>query len=66
LQTASLFIGGALAGLTWGKLTDAIGRRPSLFWAAVITVIAIILQTAAQDTAMFVVARIWNMRFRSL
>lgn len=58
LQTAALWIGGCLAGLTWGKVTDVIGRRPALFWAAVITIVAIILQTAAQNIAMFVVARI--------
>ena len=58
LQTASVFIGGCLAGLTWGKLTDVIGRRPSLFWAAAITIVSVVLQTAAQNTAMFVVARI--------
>jgi MFS family permease len=58
LQTAALWIGGCLAGLTWGKVTDIIGRRPALFWAAVITIVAIVLQTAAQDIAMFVIARI--------
>ncbi|KAI9660937.1 MAG: hypothetical protein M1821_009264 [Bathelium mastoideum] len=58
LQTSSVFIGGCIAGLTWGKLTDILGRRPALFWAAVITLIAVLLQTAAQNIAMFVIARI--------
>ena len=58
LQTSSVFIGGCLAGVSWGKVTDALGRRPALFWAAFITIVAVILQTAAQDIAMFVVARI--------
>ncbi|KAF2239990.1 MFS sugar transporter-like protein [Viridothelium virens] len=58
LQTSSVFIGGCIAGLTWGKVTDILGRRPALLWAAVITLVAVILQTAAQDIAMFVVARI--------
>lgn len=58
LNTASLWIGGCVAGVTWGKVTDVIGRRPSLFWAAVITLIAVVLQTAAQNIAMFVIARI--------
>ena len=58
LQTSSPFIGGCLAGLSWGKLTDVLGRRPALFWAALITVFAVILQTAAQNIAMFVIARI--------
>ncbi|MCJ1358685.1 MAG: hypothetical protein MMC33_008685 [Icmadophila ericetorum] len=58
LQTSSLFIGGCVAGLTWGKVTDILGRRPALFWAALITVFAVVLQTAAQNTAMFTVARV--------
>ncbi|KAJ7451593.1 MFS sugar transporter-like protein [Mycena latifolia] len=58
LNTASVWIGGILAGLSYGKVTDIIGRRPSLFWAAVLTLFAVILQTAAQNVAMFVAARI--------
>ncbi|KAF7348362.1 Hexose transporter protein [Mycena sanguinolenta] len=58
LNTASVWIGGILAGLSFGKVTDIIGRRPSLFWAAVITLFAVILQTAAQNVGMFVTARI--------
>ncbi|KAJ7625315.1 MFS sugar transporter-like protein [Mycena polygramma] len=58
LNTASVWIGGILAGVSFGKVTDVIGRRPALFWAAVLTVFAVILQTAAQNTGMFVAARI--------
>lgn len=29
-----------------------------MFWAAIITIVAVVLQTAAQDVAMFVIARI--------
>lgn len=58
LNSASIWIGGILAGLSYGKVTDIIGRRPALFWAAVITIVAVVLQTAAQNIAMFVVARI--------
>ncbi|KDR80418.1 hypothetical protein GALMADRAFT_61792 [Galerina marginata CBS 339.88] len=58
LNTSSLWIGGCIAGLTWGKVTDLMGRRPALFWAAVLTLIAVLLQTAAQNVAMFVIARI--------
>lgn len=58
LQTSSVFIGNCIAGLTWGKVTDILGRRVALFWAALITVVAVVLQTAAQDIAMFVVARV--------
>ncbi|OCL11101.1 MFS sugar transporter-like protein [Glonium stellatum] len=58
LNTASIWIGGCIAGLTYGKVTDIIGRRPALLWAAVVTLIAVVLQTAAQNIAMFVIARI--------
>ncbi|KAJ3752005.1 sugar transporter [Lentinula raphanica] len=58
LNTASLWIGGCIAGVTWGKVTDVIGRRPALFWAAILTLVAVVLQTAAQNIAMFVIARI--------
>ncbi|KAF7972360.1 hypothetical protein HWV62_18146 [Athelia sp. TMB] len=58
LNTASVWIGGCIAGLVWGKLTDVYGRKIALFWAAAITLFAVILQTAAQNVAMFVAARI--------
>jgi MFS family permease len=58
LLTASLYAGGALAGLFYGRVTDAIGRRPAMLWAAVLTVVAVVLQTAAQNAATFVIARI--------
>ncbi|KAJ7069581.1 MFS sugar transporter-like protein [Mycena amicta] len=58
LNTASVWIGGILAGLSFGRVTDVIGRRPALFWAAIITLVAVVIQTAAQNIAMFVAARI--------
>lgn len=58
LMTASIWIGGIIAALTYGKVTDTIGRRPAMFWAAVITIVAVILQSASQNIAMFVVSRI--------
>ncbi|RMY20749.1 hypothetical protein D0867_03788 [Hortaea werneckii] len=41
LQTSAVFIGGCLAGLCWGNVADYAGRRQSLFWAAIITLIVI-------------------------
>jgi len=58
LATAALWIGGAIAGMTYGKVTDILGRRYALFWAAAMTLASVVLQTAAQNTAMFVVARV--------
>ncbi|KAI8957001.1 putative hexose carrier protein [Daldinia sp. FL1419] len=58
LNTASVFIGGVLGTLVSGVLTDSLGRRPAMFGASVITLIGIVIQTAAQNIAMFVVGRI--------
>lgn len=58
LNTASVFIGGFLGPLVSGPMADRLGRRPAIFWGSWITIVGIILQTAAQDIAMFVVARI--------
>jgi len=58
LATSALWIGGAIAGLTYGQVTDAIGRRNSMFWAAVMTFISVIIQSGAQNTATFVIGRI--------
>ncbi len=58
LNTASVFIGGILAPLVCGVATDKLGRRPAILWTSIITLIGVILQTAAQNVGMFVVARI--------
>lgn len=58
LNTGSVFIGGFFGPIFAGPMSDKLGRRPTIFWGAAISLIGIILQTAAQDIAMFVVARI--------
>lgn len=58
LNISTLYVGGCIACLFWGYLTDEYGRRTSLFWAAAITVVAAGLQCAAQNIAMFCMARI--------
>ncbi|EFY92129.1 sugar transporter, putative [Metarhizium acridum CQMa 102] len=58
LNTASVFIGGFFGPMVGGVMSDKLGRRPALFWASVITMVGIVLQSAAQNVAMFVVARI--------
>lgn len=58
LNISTLYIGGCIACFFWGYLTDQYGRRTSLFWAAMITVVAAGIQCAAQNNAMFCAARI--------
>lgn len=58
LNTASIFIGGIIGPLTAGVMSDRLGRRPTLFWGSIIALVGVVLQTAAQNIAMFVVARI--------
>ncbi|KAK2594365.1 hypothetical protein QQS21_007925 [Conoideocrella luteorostrata] len=58
LNTASVFIGGAFGPFVGGIMSDKFGRRVTIFWASVTTIIGVILQGAAQNVAMFVVARI--------
>lgn len=57
LNTSSVWLGGFIS-LLFGKVPDQIGRKPAMFWAAVLTLIAVFLQAAAQNIAMFVCARI--------
>ncbi|KAH6712378.1 MFS sugar transporter-like protein [Leptodontidium sp. MPI-SDFR-AT-0119] len=62
LATPSLWIGRAIAGLTYGQVTDAVGRRNAFFWAALITLISVIIQSGVQNTATFVLGRILQWR----
>ena len=41
-----------------GQVTDYLGWRYALFWAAVMTLLSVVLQTAAQYAAMFVITRV--------
>ncbi|KAI1088870.1 putative hexose carrier protein [Rostrohypoxylon terebratum] len=58
LNTASVFIGCTFGTLISGVLTDSWGRRPTIFWSSVFTLVGVVIQTAAQNIAMFVVGRI--------
>lgn len=45
------------APFAFSPITDYFGRRVALFLAACITIIGVILQTAAQNSVMFIIAR---------
>lgn len=58
LNTASVWVGGIVAGFFAGQMTDWLGRKWAMFWSAVICIIGAIIQTCAMNIAMFVAARI--------
>jgi MFS family permease len=59
LNTAGIFLGGAISSLFAGKFADYFGRKNTMYAGAAITLFAAVLQTAAQNFEMFVVARIF-------
>ena len=58
LNTGSVFIGGFFGPIVSGIMADRLGRRPALFWGSSILIAGVIIQTAAQNIAMFVIGRI--------
>lgn len=57
LNSASVWLGGCLCG-AYSRVPDYVGRKWALFYGAAITIVGVILQAAAQNVAMFVVARV--------
>lgn len=58
VSTAAVFIGGCLAPGCSGFVCDRMGRRPAIFWGSIIALASMGLQSAAQNVAMFIVARV--------
>jgi MFS family permease len=58
LSTASTWIGNLVVGVLFAKLPDWIGRKPSMLCASLITLVGVVLGTAAQGFCMFVASRI--------
>ena len=58
LNTSSVWFGGAVSGIFYGLITDMFGRKIGLLLAALLTILAAIIQAASQNIRMFVVARI--------
>lgn len=56
LNTASVWVGGCVV-LVYSTVPDWIGRKWALFYGAVISIIGVVIQTAAQNVGMFVFAR---------
>lgn len=58
LNTAAVWLGATIAGLFWGKVTDYLGRKMSMYLASYLTIFAVILQASAQNIAWFTISRI--------
>lgn len=58
LNTSSIFIGAIISCLISGIISDRLGRRIAILAGSVTSILGIILQTAAQNIAMFVIARV--------
>lgn len=58
LNTATVYIGQVIPCFFYGQVSDALGRKNAMAIAAVVTIVAVVLQTAAQNVAMFAVSRI--------
>ncbi|KAF6794582.1 hexose transporter [Colletotrichum sojae] len=58
LNNAASWIGGILGAFLMQPIPDYFGRRRAILVASAITVVGIVLQAAAQNIAMFVIARV--------
>ena len=57
LNSSCVWAGSAIGDLVYGQVTNALGRKRAMLIAWLITIIAVILQTAAQNIGMFVFSR---------
>lgn len=57
LNNAAMWIGGIIGALLAQPLPDKFGRRQSIIYGCIVTVIGIAFQTAAQNIGMFVAGR---------
>ncbi|KAJ5524029.1 MFS sugar transporter-like protein [Penicillium frequentans] len=58
LNTSAVGIGNCVAGFFNGMMCDYFGRRLTLFYASCIALVGIIIQSAAQNTGMFIAGRV--------
>ncbi|KAI9731689.1 MAG: hypothetical protein M1834_004478 [Cirrosporium novae-zelandiae] len=58
LLTAASYLGGCIMAPLSGFITDWRGRRETILWSCIITLLGVILQTASVNIAMFIIGRI--------
>ncbi|KAK9417940.1 putative Major facilitator superfamily (MFS) profile domain-containing protein [Seiridium unicorne] len=57
LNSGIVWIGAIIGSLLSAKIPDTIGRRPALFYSAIVAAIGTALQASSQNISMFLVAR---------
>jgi MFS family permease len=57
LNSGIVWIGAIFGSIVLAKVPDIIGRKPSIFYSALVAILGSGIQTAAQNIAMFLVAR---------
>lgn len=57
LNTGISYVGGSCSALIAGFIVDWRGRRESIFWSALITLVGAVIQAAAQNIGMFIAGR---------
>lgn len=58
LNTASVYLGQIIPCFFYGQVSDRMGRKNAMAMAAAVTIVAVILQAASQNVAMFATSRI--------
>ncbi|KAG9252436.1 general substrate transporter [Emericellopsis atlantica] len=57
LNNAAMWMGGIFGAFLMQPVPDYFGRRRAIYIASVVTIVGVVLQAAAQNVAMFVIAR---------
>ena len=57
LNNAAMWMGGIVGAFLMQPVPDYFGRRKAIYIASAVTIIGVILQAAAQNIPMFVIAR---------
>lgn len=57
LNSGIVWIGAIFGSLCYVRVPDTIGRRPALFYAAIVAMIGTIIQASSQNISMFLAAR---------
>jgi MFS family permease len=57
LNSSCVWAGSCIGDFFYGQVTNAVGRKRAMLIAWIITIVAVVIQTAAQNIAMFIFSR---------